>query len=109
MSKLGVITDGISRDFEHALQVMTDTGLEYAELQFLWEKEAGDLNDDEMSRALDLVNKYGVTVSCISRHNFVGMGAAILKSAMRITGSTWIPRNAVSIWPRPLIQSWSGS
>lgn len=74
MSKLGVITDGISRDFEHALQVMTDAGLEYAELQFLWEKEAGDLNDDEMSRALDLVKKYGVTVSCISRHNFVGMG-----------------------------------
>jgi sugar phosphate isomerase/epimerase len=73
MAKLGVITDGISRDFEHALQVMTEAGLEYAELQFLWEREAGDLNDEEMARATDLVQKYGVRVSCISRHNFVGM------------------------------------
>jgi sugar phosphate isomerase/epimerase len=73
MSKLGVITDGISRDFEHALQVMTDAGLEYAELQFLWEKEVGDLNDEEMARAKALVDKYGVKVSCISRHNFVGL------------------------------------
>jgi sugar phosphate isomerase/epimerase len=74
MAKLGVITDGISRDFEHALQVMTDAGLDQAELQFLWEKEVGDLNDDEMARATDLIGKFGVKVSCISRHNFVGMG-----------------------------------
>jgi len=74
MSKLGVITDGISRDFEHALQVMTDAGLDQAELQYLWEKEVGDLNDDEMGRAKDLIDKFGVKVSCISRHNFVGMG-----------------------------------
>ena len=74
MAKLGVITDGISRDFEHALQVMTDAGLEYAELQYLWEKEVGDLNDDEMARAQALIEKFGVKVSCISRHNFVGMG-----------------------------------
>jgi sugar phosphate isomerase/epimerase len=73
MAKLGVITDGISRDLEHALQVMTEFGLEYAELQFVWEKEVGDFNDDEMARALDLVKKYGVKVPCITRHNFVGL------------------------------------
>ena len=73
MAKLGVITDGISRDFEHALQVLTEAGLNYAELQFLWDKEVGDLNDDEMAKAKALVDKYGVEVSCISRHNFVGM------------------------------------
>ncbi len=73
MSKLGVITDGISRDFERALQVLTDAGLNHAELQFLWDKEVGDLNDDEMAKAKALVDKYGVKVSCISRHNFVGM------------------------------------
>ena len=49
MPKLGVITDGISREFEHALSVMNETGLEYAELQYLWEKEVGDLNDTEIS------------------------------------------------------------
>ncbi len=73
MGKLGVITDGISRDFEHALRVMNEVELEYAELQYLWEKEVGDLNDDEMDRAKSLVDRYGVKVSCISRHNFAGL------------------------------------
>jgi len=73
MATLGVITDGISRDFEHALRVMTEAGLEYAELQFLWDKEVGDLNDDELSKAQSLIEKYNVRVSCVSRHNFAGM------------------------------------
>ena len=34
MAKLGVITDGISTDFEHALKVMSDNGLDQAELQY---------------------------------------------------------------------------
>ncbi len=73
MSKLGVITDGISRDFEHALKVMTECELEYAELQFLWDKEVGDLDAGQMAKTKALVNEYGVRVSCISRHNFAGM------------------------------------
>ena len=73
MAKLGVITDGISRDLEHALQVATEHDLEYAELQFVWDKEAGDLDDDQMAKALALVDKYGVKVSSITRHNFVGL------------------------------------
>lgn len=73
MAKLGVITDGISRDFERALEVMKEAELEYAELQFLWDKEVGDLDDAEMARAQALVDSYGVQVSCISRHNFGGL------------------------------------
>ena len=73
MAKLGVITDGISRDLEHALQVATEHDLEYAELQFVWDKEVGDLDDDQMAEALKLVDKYGVKVSSITRHNFVGL------------------------------------
>ncbi|MDA2928632.1 sugar phosphate isomerase/epimerase [Acidobacteria bacterium AH-259-O06] len=73
MAKLGVITDGISPDFEHALEVMKEAELEYAGLQFLWDKEVGDLDDAEMARAHTLVESYGVQVSCISRHNFAGM------------------------------------
>ena len=73
MSKLGVITDGISRDLEHALQVATEADLEYVELQFVWDKEVGDLDDDQMAKALALVEKYGVKVACITRHNFVGL------------------------------------
>jgi sugar phosphate isomerase/epimerase len=59
MLRLGVITDGISRDLEHALQVMTEADLKYAELQFVWSKE--------------VVDRYGVKVPCITRHNFVGL------------------------------------
>ena len=73
MAKLGVITDGISRDLEHALQVMTSAGLEYAELQYIGDKEVGDLSDAEMSQVQSWVDSYKVTVSCISRHNFAGM------------------------------------
>jgi len=73
MAKLGVITDGISRDLEHALDVMNEFGLEYAELQFLWDKEVGDLSTAEVSRVQDLVRAHGVKVSCISRHIFGGL------------------------------------
>ena len=55
MPKLGVITDGISKEFEHALSVMNETGLEYAELQYLWDKEVGDLNDAELAKAQSLI------------------------------------------------------
>ena len=73
MPKLGVITDGISREFEHALTVMNETGLKYAELQYLWDKEVGDLNDAEITKAQSLIKSYEMQVSCISRHNFAGM------------------------------------
>ena len=46
--KTGVITDGISLDFEHALSVMDEYGLEYAELQFVWDKEVGFLEHEEV-------------------------------------------------------------
>ena len=42
MAKLGVITDGISTDFEHALKIMSQNNLDQAELQYLWDKEVGD-------------------------------------------------------------------
>jgi sugar phosphate isomerase/epimerase len=76
MAKLGVITDGISRDLKHALRVMDEFELEYAELQFLWDKEVGDLDADEKARALRLVRDHGKKVSCISRHVFAGMPMA---------------------------------
>ncbi len=71
--KLGVITDGISRDLKHALKVMNETGIEYAELQFIWDKEIGDQTADEIQKIKDLVTQYNVKVPCITRHNFVGL------------------------------------
>lgn len=77
--KLGVITDGVSRDFAHALAVMDEFDLAYAELQFLWDKEVGDLDDSERAKALELVKKHNKQVSCISRHLFAGMPMATSK------------------------------
>jgi len=71
--KLGVITDGISTDLEHALKVMNETGIEHAELQFVWDKEIGDQTEEEIQRIKKLVAQYNVKVPCITRHNFVGL------------------------------------
>ncbi len=77
--KLGVITDGISRDLGHALAVMDEFGLDHAELQFIGDKEVGDLDAGERAAALELIGKHGKTVSCISRHLFAGMPMATSK------------------------------
>ena len=74
MAKLGVITDGISLDLEHALRVMQKNGLNQAELQFLGDKEVGDLSADELMKTKQLVDQYDMKISCISRHNFAGLG-----------------------------------
>jgi sugar phosphate isomerase/epimerase len=77
--KLGVITDGISRDLAHALTVMDEFALDYAELQFIGDKEVGDLDASERSAALELIHRHGKQVSCISRHLFAGMVMATSK------------------------------
>ena len=69
MFKLGTITDGISRDFEYALDTMVATGLEYVELQYLWEKQVGDLTDADIERVKKLIEERNLKVSCISHHN----------------------------------------
>ena len=69
MFKLGVITDGISRDFEYALDTMVETGLEYVELQYLWEKQVGDLTGVDVERVKGLIEARNLKVSCISHHN----------------------------------------
>ena len=71
--KLGVITNGISRDLEYALQAMTKAGLKYAELQFLWDKEIGGQTPEEIEKIKRLVAQYQVEISCVSRHNFAGL------------------------------------
>ena len=71
--KLGVSTDGISRDLDHALGVLTEAGLTQAEFQYIWDSEVGDHADEEIARIRTLVHQHQVSVSCISRHNFAGL------------------------------------
>ena len=74
--KLGVICDGISRDLAHTLNVMDEFGLQYAELQFVWDKEVGDHSRQEISEIKSLLEKHDKPVSCLSRHIFAGLTTA---------------------------------
>ena len=71
--KLGVICDGISRDLKHAVDVMDEFGLEYAELQFVGDTEVGDHSKREIAEIDKLLRDRGKPVSCLSRHIFAGM------------------------------------
>lgn len=63
--KLGVITDEVTMDFEKALTWCKGFGLHWAELRFLWGKYVMDLPADDVTRAKDLLAKYGIRVSVI--------------------------------------------
>ena len=74
--KLGVICDGISRDLHHALSVMTEFGIDHAELQFVWNREVGDHSDDELALIKRLLVQHGKSLACLSRHLFAGLTMA---------------------------------
>ena len=74
--KLGVICDGISRDLAHTVDVMDEYDLEYAELQFVGDKEVGDHSAGEIREIDELLRDRGKPVSCLSRHIFAGMTIA---------------------------------
>lgn len=74
--KLGVICDGISRDLTHAIDVMDEFDLTYAELQFVGDKEVGDHSAAEIAEIDQLLRGRGKPVSCLSRHIFAGTTSA---------------------------------
>ena len=74
--KLGVICDGINRDLAHAIDVMDEFELEYAELQFVGDKEVGDHSKAETVAIDALFRDWGKLVSCLSRHIFAGTSSA---------------------------------
>ncbi len=74
--KLGVICDGISDDLTHALDVMDEFALEYAELQFVNGIEVGDHTSAQIKAMNGLLRDRGKLVSCLSRHVFAGLTSA---------------------------------
>lgn len=64
--KLGVISDEISQDFEHALAVARELGLQHVELRGMWNKNLMDLKEDELKEARRLLTKYGMKVTDIA-------------------------------------------
>ncbi|MEM0946211.1 MAG: TIM barrel protein [Pseudomonadota bacterium] len=74
--KLGVICDGISRDLRHAVDVMDEYHIDYAELQFVGDTEVGDHTSGEVKEIDTLLRDRGKPVSCLSRHVFAGTTTA---------------------------------
>lgn len=63
--KVGVITDEVTTDLEKALVWLKGFGLHWAELRFIDKKYVMDMDPDEVSRAKDVLAKYGMRVSVI--------------------------------------------
>lgn len=74
--KLGVICNGISRNLKHAVDVMDEFDLTYAELQFVGDTEVGDHSAEEIREIDSLLRDRGKPVSCLSRHIFAGLTTA---------------------------------
>jgi sugar phosphate isomerase/epimerase len=65
--KLGVITDEISDDFDHACFVAAKGfGMQWVELRTLWGKNVADLNMADVGRAQVILKKYGLGVTQIA-------------------------------------------
>lgn len=65
--ELSVITDEISQDFEHCLQVAArEFGLGFVEIRTLWNKNVVRLEPNELDQARRLLDKYQLKVSDIA-------------------------------------------
>lgn len=65
--KLSVITDEISQDLGHALEVASkEFGLGYVELRGVWKKNIVRLDDKELAEALRLLKQYNLRVTDIA-------------------------------------------
>ncbi len=60
--KLAAITDEISQEFEHALDVLLEYGVTGAELRGLWGTNIADLTDEGAARAKDALKARGMQV-----------------------------------------------
>ncbi len=64
--QLAAITDEISQDFEHALDVLVEYGAVGAELRGLWGVNIADLTDEQAARAKTALVDRGLRVAALS-------------------------------------------
>jgi sugar phosphate isomerase/epimerase len=65
--KVGVISDEISQDFDHACYVINkEYGLHYVELREMWGKNLQVITDAQIAEAQKIIAKYGLEVTDIS-------------------------------------------
>ena len=66
MFKLGVMTDEVSQDLAHALDVIEEFGVRTVELHSIWDKNICDLDSHELTQALHMVRQRGFAVCDIA-------------------------------------------
>ena len=80
MARLGVITDEISEDFEHALAVCAELGIRDVELRSIWGTSIVDHGDEELARVERLLRDGGFSTCSIAspflKCHIAGSGAA---------------------------------
>src|SRR6202453_4070077 len=65
--KVGVISDEISQDFDHACYVIAkDFGLHWVELREVWGKNLQVISDAQIAEAQKILAKYSLQVTDIS-------------------------------------------
>lgn len=64
--KLAAITDEISMDLAHALDVMREYGCEAAELRSVWDANVADLPDDKLDEVRGILDRAGMPVCCLA-------------------------------------------
>src|SRR5581483_1763911 len=65
--QIGVISDEISHDFDHACYVIAkEYGLHYVELREIWGKNLQDASDAQLADAQRILAKYALTVTDIA-------------------------------------------
>ena len=66
MFKLGVMTDEVCQDFEHAVQVCQEYQLQTVEIRSVWDKPPQQLTDSDVARIMRILEPTGMTVSAIA-------------------------------------------
>jgi len=66
MPRLGVITDEISEDFDHALAVCQELGIRDIELRSIWGKSIVDHDEADIGRIEKAIHRGNVSVCCIA-------------------------------------------
>ncbi len=90
--KIGVISDEISQDFDHACHVIAnDFGLHFVELREIWGKNLQVVSDAQIAEAKKILAKYSLTVTDISsplyKVNFLGAPASQYGSKADLHGA----------------------
>ncbi len=65
LSQLSVITDEISQNFDHALDIAQQFNIEAVEVRSLWNKNIVFLSDDELNQMKAALDKHNMRLSVV--------------------------------------------